>query len=42
MPSPIGHDKEFFALHADERSTLMYDCLFWLFTSFNRVDSFDR
>ncbi|MFD0294754.1 SMI1/KNR4 family protein [Streptomyces sp. NPDC127118] len=42
LAEAIVHDKGFFALHADERSTLMYDCLFWLFTSFNRVDSFDR
>ncbi|MEU2671453.1 SMI1/KNR4 family protein [Streptomyces sp. NPDC007164] len=42
LAEAIVHDKGFFALHADERSTLMYDCLFWLFTSFNRVDSLDR
>jgi hypothetical protein len=42
LAEAIVHDKGFFALHADARSTLMYDYLFWLFTSFNQVGSFDR
>ncbi|MGW1408875.1 SMI1/KNR4 family protein [Streptomyces sp. NPDC002403] len=42
LAEAVVHDKGFFALHADARSTLMYDYLFWLFTSFNRVGSFDR
>ncbi|WP_340026423.1 Imm51 family immunity protein [Paenibacillus sp. FSL K6-1096] len=29
----IVEDKGYFALHADERSTLMYDLQFWLYTS---------
>ncbi|MBV6703104.1 hypothetical protein KV557_39450 [Kitasatospora aureofaciens] len=35
-------DKGVFALHSDARSILMYDYLFWQFTSFNQVDSFER
>ncbi|MFJ7200636.1 MULTISPECIES: SMI1/KNR4 family protein [unclassified Streptomyces] len=42
LAEAVVHDKGFFALHADARSTLMYDYLFWLFTSFNQVGSFDR
>ncbi|GAA2146287.1 hypothetical protein GCM10009760_35930 [Kitasatospora kazusensis] len=42
LAEAVVHDKGFFALHADTRSTLMYDYLFWLFTSFNHVDSFER
>ncbi|MFB6503957.1 MULTISPECIES: SMI1/KNR4 family protein [unclassified Streptomyces] len=42
LAEAVVHDKGFFALHADARSTLMYDYLFWLFTGFNRVESFDR
>ncbi|MFF1785127.1 SMI1/KNR4 family protein [Kitasatospora sp. NPDC058243] len=42
LAEALVHDKGFFALHADARSTLMYDYLFWLFSSFNRVDSFER
>lgn len=38
----VVRDKGFFALHADTCSRLMYDYLFWLFTSFNRVGSFER
>ncbi|MEZ0113491.1 hypothetical protein ABH920_007521 [Catenulispora sp. EB89] len=38
----VVQDKGFFALHADARSLLMYDYLFWLFTSFNRVGSFEQ
>ncbi|MFE2410468.1 SMI1/KNR4 family protein [Kitasatospora sp. NPDC059408] len=41
LAAAVVHDKGFFALHADARSMLMYDYLFWLFTSFNRVDSFE-
>ncbi|WP_326763723.1 SMI1/KNR4 family protein [Streptomyces sp. NBC_01591] len=42
LAEAVVHDKGFFALHADARSTLMYDYLFWLYTSFNQVGSFDR
>ncbi|MFE6049326.1 SMI1/KNR4 family protein [Kitasatospora sp. NPDC056446] len=42
LAEAVVHDKGFFALHADARSMLMYDYLFWLFTGFNRVDSFER
>ncbi|MEU3559409.1 hypothetical protein [Kitasatospora sp. NPDC006786] len=42
LAEAVVHDKGFFALHADPRSLLMYDYLFWLFTSANRVDSFER
>ncbi|MGW2181123.1 SMI1/KNR4 family protein [Streptomyces sp. NPDC001732] len=42
LAEAIVHDKGFFSLHADARSTLMYDYLFWLFTRFNRVGSFDQ
>ncbi|WP_194916154.1 SMI1/KNR4 family protein [Catenulispora rubra] len=38
----VVQDKGFFALHADAHSMLMYDYLFWLFTSFNRVGSFEQ
>ena len=38
----VVRDKGFFALHADARSMLMYDYLFWLFTSFNRVGSVEQ
>ncbi|WP_326675183.1 SMI1/KNR4 family protein [Streptomyces sp. NBC_01237] len=42
LAETVVRDKGFFALHADTRSMLMYDYLFWLFTSFNQVDSFER
>ncbi|MCX4967795.1 SMI1/KNR4 family protein [Streptomyces sp. NBC_00654] len=42
LAEAIVREKGFFSLHADARSTLMYDCLFWLFTRGNRVDSFAR
>ncbi|GAA1258655.1 hypothetical protein GCM10009665_56020 [Kitasatospora nipponensis] len=42
LAEAVVHDKGLFALHADARSTLMYDYLFWLFTSFNQVRSFEQ
>jgi hypothetical protein len=42
LAEAVVHDKGFFALHTDARSMLMYDCLFWLFTSFNQVGSFEQ
>ncbi|MCX4746144.1 SMI1/KNR4 family protein [Kitasatospora sp. NBC_01287] len=42
LAEAVVRDKGFFALHADARSMLMYDYLFWLFTSFNQVASFER
>lgn len=42
LAEAVVHDKGVFALHADMCSRLMYDYLFWLFTSFNRVGSFER
>ncbi|MFD8749571.1 SMI1/KNR4 family protein [Kitasatospora sp. NPDC059577] len=39
LAEAVVHDKGHFSLHADPRSMLMYDYLFWLFTSFNRVDA---
>ncbi len=42
LAAAVVRDKGFFVLHADARSMLMYDYLFWLFTSFNQVDSFER
>ncbi|MFF7951754.1 hypothetical protein [Streptomyces griseorubiginosus] len=42
LAEAVVHDKGFFALHADARSMLMYDCLFWLFTSFNQLRSFEQ
>ncbi|MFF2959004.1 SMI1/KNR4 family protein [Streptomyces sp. NPDC057963] len=41
LAEAVVREKGFFALHADARSTLMYDYLFWLFTSGNQVDSFE-
>ncbi|MFJ3336016.1 SMI1/KNR4 family protein [Streptomyces sp. NPDC086766] len=41
LAEAVVRDKGYFALHADARSMLMYDYLFWLFTSFNQVGSFE-
>ncbi|WP_406277563.1 hypothetical protein [Embleya sp. NBC_00896] len=37
-----SRDKGFFVRHADARSVLMYDYLFWLFTRLNQVGSFEQ
>lgn len=42
LAEAVVHDKGFFALHADARSLLMYDFLFWLFTSCHQVASFEQ
>ncbi|MFJ8201009.1 hypothetical protein [Streptomyces sp. NPDC096152] len=41
LAEAVVRDKGYFALHADARSLLMYDYLFWLFTSFNQVGSLE-
>jgi hypothetical protein len=38
----VVREKGFFAMHADARSMLMYDFLFWLFTSYTQVGSFEQ
>lgn len=42
LAEAVVRDRGYFALYADVRSMLMYDYLFWLFTSCNRVDAFER
>ncbi|MDR2033168.1 MAG: SMI1/KNR4 family protein [Helicobacteraceae bacterium] len=37
----IVEEKGYFSLHADELSTLMYDVLFWLYSSYNTAKNFD-
>ncbi len=40
LAKTIVEEKGFFALHADEKSYLMYDYLFWLYNSYNTAISF--
>ena len=42
LAETIVEEKGFFALHADEKSYLMYDYLFWLYSSFNTAKSYQH
>jgi len=42
LAKAIVEDKGFFSLHADEKSYLMYDYLFWLYNSYNIAQSYQH
>lgn len=41
LAEKIVHDKGFFALHADANSHLMYDTMFWLFSTLKLASSYE-